>query len=186
VHLLTLWRILRKPTVEKRSASQGEGEPADGHEMLTAEIAQEAGTRWTPVGPLRLPAWTSAGLLAAIPMLLLATAVAGFVAGEQTAFLTLTISLFALFLVVTLWIDTGRSLGSAAGAVLTAAGLALVVGAVLVGIAFAQRSLAGRGGFSTEESLTRITEVEACNSGVAGGGLSGWDISGCSFEKRNM
>src|SRR5437867_2677931 len=80
VHLLTLWRILRKPTVEKRSASQGEGEPADGHEMSTAEIAQEAGTSWTRVGPLRFPAWTSAGLLAAIPMLLLATAVAGFVA----------------------------------------------------------------------------------------------------------
>jgi uncharacterized protein YjbI with pentapeptide repeats len=126
-------------------------------------------------------------VLVAVPVLLGAVAVAGEVAGERVALLTLTVSLFGLLLVIALWVDTGRSLWSVAWAVLMATALALIVGGALVSVAtFSERNLSNNSRAKGRAPLRSLTQDEVDRANLVDDDLAGRDVSGLRFVRRDM
>ncbi len=172
------------PSIERHDLDGNQAQEEET--MSAAQVAELGGTDWTRVGPLRFPAWTSSGVLGAIPAILLATAVGGALAGERAALLTLTISLFALFLVVAIWVDTGRSVASVARAVLIAAVLAAAVGTALISVAVLSDRALEDNARSIGSRVDAMGQEEVDRADLVRNDLAGADVSGLRFDRRDM
>jgi hypothetical protein len=134
-------------------------------------------------GPGHFPTWTGQVVLAWFPVSVLATAVAGWVAGGRLALPTLAALLLGFFLVVGIWITPGRSVRSligivAAAIVLTAASTCLLWGVAQLG---AGLDAAGGGGSdrpaAAEPEQRELDERDLGKADLAGRQLSGRDLS---------